>query len=147
MCDLELVLRVPTDESIRVSRLTLNGSPWPQEDYDDSGGSSVQVLSETEQLDVSSIVEVWTDRDEAEAANHAAQDHAQGPTSFPLSLCWLMCTRGHLKEMLCQKKSQVSLLCHGKVTMQVNWRKLPWDKEVYKREGQHQSIHNVEFQE
>lgn len=47
------------------------------EDYDDSGGSSVQVLSETEQLDVSSIVEVWTDRDEAEAANHAAQDHAQ----------------------------------------------------------------------
>ncbi|XP_029827227.3 E3 ubiquitin-protein ligase RFWD3 [Ixodes scapularis] len=39
------------------------------EDYDDSGGSSVQVLSEAEQLDVSSVVEVWTAHDEADAAN------------------------------------------------------------------------------
>lgn len=32
------------------------------EDFDDSDSSSVQVLSEAEQLDVSSVVEVWTDR-------------------------------------------------------------------------------------
>lgn len=38
-----------------------------EDDYDDSGGSSVQVLSEAEQLDVSSVVEVWTARDDAEA--------------------------------------------------------------------------------
>lgn len=40
------------------------------EDYEDSDSSSVQVLSEAEQLDVSSVVEVWTDRGDEHGDDH-----------------------------------------------------------------------------
>ncbi|XP_077500102.1 E3 ubiquitin-protein ligase rfwd3.S-like [Amblyomma americanum] len=39
-------------------------------DYEDSDSSSVQVLSEAEQLDVSSVVEVWTDRGDEQAGDN-----------------------------------------------------------------------------
>ncbi|XP_077549594.1 E3 ubiquitin-protein ligase RFWD3-like [Haemaphysalis longicornis] len=52
------------------------------EDYDDSDSSSVQVLSEAEQLDVSSVVEVWTDRGD-EHADDNDDDRTASPGPPP----------------------------------------------------------------